>query len=244
MRGPGRTRRSSNSARFVRYTLRTSDVDAAKSFYDDVLGADLWGADVEVYPLHEQAIARGARPHWLGHLGVGDFEGITARFVALGAQQLGPTVHGTAGTYVVLRDPFGAIIAVSSEAAGPPRDRVVWHLLHTRDRERAVSAYGGLFGWRPTELVDLGPELGLHQGFAWDVAGGLAGYISDAARSPGIHAQWLYAFRVPDLEQALSTVRARGGIALATVRIGRGETVAPCDDPQGAAFALLQPATA
>jgi catechol 2,3-dioxygenase-like lactoylglutathione lyase family enzyme len=48
--------------RFFYYALRTSDVARARAFYTAVLGND----DAEIFELHEQAVARGARPHWLG----------------------------------------------------------------------------------------------------------------------------------------------------------------------------------
>jgi predicted enzyme related to lactoylglutathione lyase len=141
-----------------------------------------------------------------------------------------------------VRDPFGAVVALNSTTAPPERDLVAWHILHTRDYERAFSAYAGLFGWRPTELVDLGSERGRFQWFAWDDLGAAAGSVSDAARSPRIHPQWLFFFRVADLEEKLAFVRARGGLVLEPTKTAKGDWVAPCDDAQGGAFALLQPA--
>jgi hypothetical protein len=47
----------------------------------------LWRRDVLV-PLHEQAIARGARPHWLGFIEVDDVERGAAAFVERGALPL------------------------------------------------------------------------------------------------------------------------------------------------------------
>jgi hypothetical protein len=46
--------------------LRTSDVVAAWAFYASVFGDVV----IDVVPLHEQAVARGARPHWIGYLDV------------------------------------------------------------------------------------------------------------------------------------------------------------------------------
>ena len=51
---------------FFHFTLRTSDVPAARAFYAAVLGRD----HAEIFQLHEQAVARGAKPHWLGYLAV------------------------------------------------------------------------------------------------------------------------------------------------------------------------------
>ena len=50
----------------------------------------------------------------------------------------------------------------------------------------------------------------------------------------------LFFFPVADIENSLSKVRAGGGIALGLRQTPGGDIVVPCDDPQGAAFALYQ----
>src|SRR6187397_547420 len=95
---------------FSRYLLRTTDVAAAAAFYDAVLG----GRGHGIVPLHEAALARGARPHWLGHVQVrelGGVEALAARFIERGATRLGPTPG--VGDFVVLRDAGGALVAVT-----------------------------------------------------------------------------------------------------------------------------------
>jgi predicted enzyme related to lactoylglutathione lyase len=226
--------------RFVRYEFRTTDTDAAGAFYSGVLGGELWGPEVRISQLPEQAIARGARPHCLGHLGVGDVDAVAERLVGLGAQRLGVTAPWASASSVVFRDPFGALVAVSSATAPPAREVVALHVLHTQDHEKAFAAYAALFGWTPAGLVDLGAAQGRHQGFAWDDRGAAVGSISDAARSPRIHPQWLFFFAVDDLMDKLAIVRARGGLALEPMRTPDGHLVAVCDDAQGAAFAMLE----
>jgi predicted enzyme related to lactoylglutathione lyase len=226
-------------SRFYRYELRTTDVSAARAFYPDVLGSELWDSGVTVSPLPERAAALGAPAHWLGHIGVPDVEGAAGRIVAAGGQQRGPTQRGPE-SHAVLRDPFGAVIAVSDGQVPPGRPPVVWRYLHTEDHERAFAWYAGLFGWTATELLDLGPEIGRHQGFSWDHSGQSAGSITNAARLPHIHTQWLFCFRVSDMEGALARTRGRGGTVLEPQQTASGDLVAACGDPQGAAFALYQ----
>src|SRR5258706_1584597 len=99
--------------KFFRFDLRTTDADAARAFYAKILGHDR----AVIWPLHEQALARGARPHWLGYLGVADVERATAELVERVAMRLGPTPPtGDGGPAVVPRDPRGAAAAL----AGPP----------------------------------------------------------------------------------------------------------------------------
>jgi uncharacterized protein len=226
--------------RFIRYELRTLDLDPAREFYTDLFGADLWGPDVRIARLPEQAIARGARPHWLGYLGVGDVEGTAERLVALGGQRLGPTMKSPSSSFAIVRDPFGAVLAVSSEVEPPRAEVVASHVLHTSDHEGAFGAYSTLFGWAPRDLLDLGADEGLHLGFAWDAHGSRAGSVSNAARSPRVHPHWLFFFRAPNVDEGLALVRARGGLALAPQRTPEGDRVAACDDPQGAAFGMFE----
>lgn len=228
--------------RFVSYELRTKDVNSAKEFYTEMLGPDLSRGGVSFSPLPEQAKARGAPPHWLGHLGVGDIDRASKQFLSQGAVQLGPTVQTGSTSATILRDPFGAVVALSSQAVPPLQNLVAWHMLHTRDYEKALYGYASLLKWTPTTLVDDGAAQGLHHYFTWDHNGPNVGSVSNAALLPHIHTQWLFFFLTPNIDRCLSIVRERGGIALDIVRQANGDQMVACDDPQGAAFGLLQPA--
>ena len=222
--------------RFCRIELRTTDVAAARGFYRALLG----DAGSDIVPLPAEAIARGARPHWLGHLGVADVEGVARAFVAEGATSLGPIrPSATGGAVALLRDPGGAVVALATPPPAPVRADVVWHSLNTADLARATAGYCGLLGWQPTEVVDLGPH-GRHQMFAWSRGGASVGSMSDIAGRPGVHPHWLFHFRVAALGPALAAVRAAGGLVLDPVTLPNGTRVAVCDDPQGAAFALQE----
>jgi predicted enzyme related to lactoylglutathione lyase len=228
-------------SRFCRYEFRTNDMNAARAFYTDVFGSQLWGPDVTLAPLPERAAARGAPAHWLGHIGIRDVEETAERLVALGGQQLGPTRRSTdQSSHAVLRDPFGAVMAVSAEMPTAGRAPVAWHLLHTQDHERAFASYAALFGWIATEVLDFGPETGRQQAFAWDKSGGSVGSMASTARLPDVHPHWLFFFHVVDIEDSLARARARGAKVLGPMLTPNGDLVAPCDDPQGAAFGLYQ----
>jgi hypothetical protein len=223
-------------ARFSRYLLRTTDVDAAATFYDAILGRRGDG----IVELHEAAVARGARPHWLGHVGVrelGGAEAVAGRFVERGAMRLGPPVG--AGDFVVLRDPGGVIVAVT-ESAAESAAGVVWHQLNTRDPDSAAANYSALFGWSFQEKLDLG-QLGLHQRFAFGAGEPSIGVLSDIAGRPGVHTHWLFFFAVPSLDVAVERVRTLGGSVIGPLELPDGVRVAACDDPQGAAFGIIEP---
>lgn len=79
--------------RFVWYDLMTTDPEGAKAFYAAVTG---WGTQVweemsytmwtvggapigGTMKLPDEAVAGGARPHWLGHVAVPDVDATIAR---------------------------------------------------------------------------------------------------------------------------------------------------------------------
>jgi predicted enzyme related to lactoylglutathione lyase len=220
---------------FSRYLLRTTDVAGATAFYDAVLERRGDG----IVPLHESAIARGARPHWLGHIRAGDLggaEALAARFVERGATRLGPP-PGT-GDFVVLRDPGGAIVAVTDGTAESSAG-VVWHQLNTREPEIAAANYSSLFGWSCADKIDLA-QFGRHQRFAFGAGGSVVGLISDVEGRPEVHSHWLFFFAVPSLDVVVDRVRRQGGIVIGPLELPNGVRVAACDDPQGAAFGVIE----
>ena len=139
-----------------------------------------------------------------------------------------------------MKDQFGAIFTLSSEAMPAPRPLVAWHLMAARDHEPAFAQYRALFGWQATSAVDLGEVRGQHQLFSWDESGVSVGSVCNVARQPHIHTQWLYFFRVSDLERSAARVRELGGLALPSAVGVDGALFAACDDAQGGAFGLYQ----
>ncbi len=224
------------SIRFERYELRTTDVAAARAFYLAVLGVE----PKDVSPLAPDALARGARPHWLGHLGVDDLEQDTDAFVARGATRLGPTRRTPEGSLVaVLRDPGGAVVALAPRASTPPRGDVVWQVLNGTDMERTSGAYCELFGWRRTERLVL-PLLGTFHRFAWEASGPVVGAFADIAGLPARHPHWLFHFRVERLDATMEAIRSHGGRVLPPIAVPSGHRIAVCEDAQGGAFALRE----
>ena len=222
--------------KFCRFDLRTTDADAARAFYGAVLGHDR----AVIWPLHEQARARGAQPHWLGHIAADDVDRTAEAFVARGAMRLGPTQTRDGGQFAVLRDPGGAVVAVASLPLNASTGvAAVWHVLHTNDAPRAATNYCALFDWALTDRVEIGAH-GVFQQFAWATGGANAGAIADIAGRPEAHPHWLFFFEVDALDPAIAAVRAAGGVVVDSVTRPSGERVCVCDDPQGAAFGLQE----
>ena len=228
--------------RFVHYELRTTDPTEARGFYQQVLGAVLWATGCSLSQLPERAAAQGAPAHWLGHIAVDDVEGSVARWLAMGAERLGPPASASSpSTRIVLRDPFGAVMALTPSSparAAIASPAVVWHQLHARDHEQAFAGYAREFGWAGREVLELGVERSTFQGFAWSDSQPAVGSVADLARLPHIHTAWLFFFRVGDLDEAVAKVRALGGTTVGPFDMPGGARAVICDDPQGAAFAL------
>jgi predicted enzyme related to lactoylglutathione lyase len=125
--------------RFFHFTLRTSDVEAARRFYGSILGEG--SGPLNIVKLHEEAVARGARPHWLGFVDVDDVDRAARAFVERGATQLARWVNPQGLEASVLRDPGGALVAVAKPppSFGASSPGVVWHSLMTADVERAKA---------------------------------------------------------------------------------------------------------
>jgi uncharacterized protein len=224
--------------RFCRYELRTTDADAAREFYQRILGHDR----AVIWPLHEQARARGARPHWLGHVRVEDAEGAATAFAERGATRLGATFGTRDGAETaILRDPGGAVLAVTSQPQGQAGSgpEVIWHVLNTNDAARAATNYADLFGLQLTGPIEVEGD-GVFQQFAWHAGGETVGVIGDIAARPGVHPHWLFFFSVNALDSRIAAVREAGGIVAESTTLPTGQRVCVCDDPQGAAFALCE----
>jgi uncharacterized protein len=222
--------------KFCRFDLRTTDAVGARDFYARILGHER----SVIWPLHEQALARGARPHWLGTLGVEDAERQVAAFVERGATRLGPTPPmSDGGQGVVLRDPGGALLAVAPRSGGNTETGVVWHVLNTSNAAQAKRNYVEQFAWEPADCIDLGAH-GVFQQFAWCAGGESVGAIGDIAERPGVQPHWLFFFEVVALDPSIAAVRAAGGSVIEPSTLPNGQRVCVCDDPQGAAFALWE----
>jgi len=255
---------SENSARgqFVWYDLMTTDLEAAKAFYTDLVGwgTHLWGSSgmsytmgtVDEMPiggvvtLPDEAMAGGARPHWIGYVAVPDADATVARAQELGGKVVKPvTPIPTVGRFAVIADPQGALIApFTPQGAGPqpemppPVGHFTWHELSTTtDPDTALAFYFDLFGWEKTSAMDMGEGMGVYQMFG---PGGVpfGGAYKKPAEQPGPPA-WLHYARVPDVNAAVETVRQKGGQVLnGPMEVPGGSWIAMLLDPQGGPFAV------
>jgi predicted enzyme related to lactoylglutathione lyase len=250
------------NGKFVWYELLTTDTEAARAFYTSILG---WHAqDVGGSPGHytafsvgaspvaglmvlpEEARALGARPAWMGYIGVDDVDVVAARVT-----QAGGTLYRAAedvpgvGRFAVVADPQGAPFTLFTAAPNQSRPAppaagthgtIGWHELHAADREAAFAFYADMFGWTKTTAVDMGP-MGLYQMFATPGGAG-GGMMTKDAAMPGSF--WSYYINVDSIEAAVARVKAASGqILQPPTQVPGGSWITIGLDPQGAMFALV-----
>ena len=248
---------------FVWYELMTSDDEAAAAFSRQVMGWQTADAGMPgmrytllsaggvaiagLMTLPQEACEAGARPGWVGYIGVADVDAMATRLLAAGGKVHRPAedIPGV-GRFAVVADPHGAgfdLFRGQSDAqpAQPPMGTpgtVGWHELSAGNLDSAWTFYSGLFGWTQDSDLDMG-EMGVYRLFA---AGGapIGGMMDKPPQVP--QAGWLYYFNVDAIDAAMARVSEAGGQVLnGPVEVPGPMWILQCLDPQGAAFALVAP---
>jgi uncharacterized protein len=249
-----------DSGRFVWYELITTETEAAKSFYANVVGwgtgdVSMPGTTYTLFTLGEASVSglmelpedarnMGAKPHWRGYIAVDDVDDTTDRVKQLGgAVHIPPRDIPNVGRFSIVADPQMATLALL-ERLHPGQDRHVepdtlgrvgWHELLAANWEKALAFYEELFGWQKVEAT-VG-ALGTYQRFS---AGGqtIGGIVTKPPKAPVPF--WLYYFNIRDIDAAAKRVKVGGGQILnGPVEVPDGSWILHCTDPQGAMFALV-----
>lgn len=248
---------------FIWYELLTSDADAAGDFYAQVVGwsvaeAGQPGMDYRILSMPDGQVgglmtlteamrANGARPCWLGYIGVDDVDSSAESIrKAGGSIHMEPQGIPGVGRFAFVADPQGVMFyimrgttdeASTAFAADQPRQgHCAWNELSTTDPAAALDFYAGQFGWRQEGDLDMGP-MGKYQ-FLWHGPGMIGAVMPKMPQMPMPF--WTYYFRVPDIDKAVATITSLGGTILQEpMEIPGGDYSMNAMDPQGAAFALV-----
>jgi uncharacterized protein len=262
-RAEGKTRPLQGSN--VWYELITPDPDGATKFYGAVVGWKIGepiGGDQDyrmigrsddgfaggVLKLTEEMQSHGARPIWLGYIGVEDVDATVAAIESRGGKALMPAFDIPQGRIAMVADPQGNAFyvmkpippadkpdAVSDVFSPTEEQRVSWNELTTGDPAAARTFYGDLFGWTSDEFMPMG-ELGEYRFFAH--AGTTIGAVCQPM--PGGSAKWRYYIRVPSISTAIEAAKANGGsVSVGPHEVPGGDHIVIGNDPQGAEFALV-----
>ena len=241
--------------KFVWHELLSADAAAATAFYTKVVAwkSQPWEQDASYSmwvakngPVGGLASLDGAKvPHWLPYIAVDDLAATVQSAKGLGGRVLkDKTDLPNGGSYAVLADPQGAEFAVYKAGAPHPASPAAgagdftWHELATSDAKAAMDFYTKLVGWQVGPVHDMGPagnyHLFLHEGNQY---GGI--FASTTGGGPS----WLCYIGVEDAGKAVAAAKSAGGRVLnGPMEVPGGSWVAQVLDPEGAPFAVHEPA--
>jgi predicted enzyme related to lactoylglutathione lyase len=255
---------------FIWYELMTPDPAGSKRFYDAVVAG--WSIEAQpsgdmdyrmitrsdggnsggVLRLTEEMLAQGARPCWLGYLGITDVDAAVAKIEEDGGRTLMPghDIPGI-GRIAMVADPDGAPFYlmtptppvgrtdVASDVFSVDRPQHVrWNELQASDQDRSVAFYTRHFGWRQDGAMDMG-DFGSYR-FLYQGETMIGAIMPRMPQVP--QAAWTFYIGVGDIDRAADAVRAGGGTILqGPIEIPGGEYSLTAVDPQGAVFGLVGP---
>lgn len=250
---------------FIWYELMTTDPDGAQAFYEPVVGWKIGekipggqdyrmigrsdgGSAGGVLKLTEKMVQHGARPMWLGYVGVDDVDQTLASIEGAGGKALMAPFDIPQGRIAMVSDPQGVPFYVmkpvppddkrdqQSDVFSPTQEqRVAWNELATTDPTAALTFYTSKFGWSAGDVMPMG-DIGNYQ--LVTRGGAMLGAFMNAA--VGNPARWRYYFRVPKITAAVDRVKQGGGVvAHGPIEVPGDDKVIIGFDPQGAEFALV-----
>jgi len=241
------------------YELMTTDMKAAEAFYRTVVG---WTTTpFEDLPQPYTMFVRpdgppsagvmtkpddvDAPPFWAMYVGVPKLEEAAAHISRLGGRACSPVIEvPTVGRMQMMTDPQGAAFYIYEPARSnqPPEGpaqigEASWHELMTTDAPAALKFYSEVFGWQPSEALDMGP-MGKYHMFNRP-HGMIGGMMNKPPEMAAVPPNWQIYFRVPDIDAAVQRIKANGGQILnGPMEVPGGDMIVNALDPQGAAFSL------
>lgn len=246
------------------YELLSTNSDASKKFYEDVLGwnvqapmpggphdyrmIDTKSAHVGgLMQLTNEMQKNGARPAWLVYLAVQDVDATAKHAAELGGTILmQPFDIPEAGRAAMIADPAGTpfyIMRGSSEGTSTVFERTGmgkcnWNELTTAEQSRVDEFFAKLLGWTyPDKMAMPG---GAEYIFV-DVGGTRIG--ATAPQSQEMPQGWTFYFRAPNIDEAVEKVKRGGGkVHAGPMDVPGGDRVIVATDPHGARFGVAAPA--
>jgi predicted enzyme related to lactoylglutathione lyase len=244
--------------------VSTTDVEAAKGFYSDLLGVEAESAPGDPdetggygFFMKDGKMIAGIGPvqsdeghsAWASYIRVEDADEIAEKVKeARGSVFFGPAdLPNDSGRVAMLRDPEGAFIGIIQQQRHPGAQLVnepgtwTWSNLMTRDLEGAKDFYGKVFGWTAQHNEEAPPNVEMWQveGQRWpEGMGGLMGIADDMSAEMPAH--WQVYLMVENADEAIEKAESNGAklaFGPIDVPIARMATLV---DPQGAVVSILE----
>ncbi len=240
------------------YELMTTDMNAAEAFYRTVVG---WrtspfqqarhpyttfnrSGDIPVAGVMARPEEVKAPPFWAMYIGVPNVERAAARIKELRGTAHTDVLETPVGRMQLMTDAQGAMFYIYQPAnsderpeTSPEIGEASWHELMTTDATGAMDFYQQVFGWKPSEALDMGPA-GKYQMFNRP-HGTIGGIMNKPPEMANVPPHWQIYFRVPDVDAAASRIESAGGKVLnGPTEVPGGDRILNAIDAQGATFGL------
>ena len=258
--------RSGPHGDFIWYELITPDPDAAKAFYDAVVGWNIeavpsgqmdyrmigrsdGGNAGGVMRLTDEMASHGARPTWLGYIDVADVDRTVASIESAGGKALMAAFDiPEIGRIALVADAQGAPFYVMKPIPPAGRENEASDVFSPDAQQRV--------GWNELSTSDPAAArkfYGDHFGWTsdefmsmgemgeyrfFDHHGQRIGAL--AGTMPGQPPHWRYYIRVPSISAAKEAIGQKGGtVHMGPHQVPTGDWIIIGSDPQGAEFALV-----
>jgi uncharacterized protein len=232
--------------------LQTSDQDAAKSFYSDLLGWEYEdvpigdGASYSMAKLQGHSVAaigplqgEGMPSHWNCYVTVESADAAADRAAELGATVIAPPFDVfDAGRMAVFADPQGAVLSVwepkENIGAGLVNapGALSWNDLISPDVEASAEFYGALFDWQVEEIPGA-------EGQYWSITNAGRSNGGMMPMPPGSHPAWNLYFAVVDVDATNARATQLGATTVMGPMDVPNGRFAVIRDPQNAVFSVL-----
>ena len=249
--------RTSHPPNTISWTdLATSDPNGAKEFYAGLFGweyddqpagegvvysmAKLRGRSVAaISPQQPDEAAQGIPPHWNVYVTVEDVDASARQVPEAGGQLFaGPFDVFDAGRMAGLADPAGAalclwqpVTSIGAELVNGP-GAMSWADCATTDPAAAQAFYSSLLGWRFDQMSEEPPY--------WVIWNGERTQGGMTQPPGGVPSNWFPYFGAIGVDETMQIAQTLGGHPfLGPIDVPNGR-FALIQDPQGAAFAILE----
>ncbi len=254
---------------FIWYELMTTDADAARDFYGEVVGwtisgkvgGQTGGVDYRhimrndggdaggALQLTDEMCKSGARPCWLPYLHADDVDAKVQAITAEGGKLLMPAFDLPVGRIAMVSDPQGVPVYVMAPIPPASDPHAVSDVFSPTESQRV--------SWNELASPDLDASktfYSRHFGFEFNEAmsmGPMGDYCFIDQRGQRLGAimqrqeesrpaSWMMYFRVPSVAAAKIAVEESGGsVMMGPHEVPSGDWIVVATDPQGAAFGLV-----
>ncbi len=241
--------------------LATTDQNAAKSFYSQLFNWTVYDAPMgpdEVYTMFQlegeaaaaaytmrpEQLSSGVPPNWMIYVAVESADATAKKAADLEGKTLAPPFDVfDVGRMAILQDPGGAVFSIwqglKHKGTGITGEAgtLGWADLNTLERDRAITFYSNLFGWK-FEAGEKDPSGYLHIVNAGQSIGGTPPLKQLPPNTPP---HWLPYFAVSDCDAVANKAKAAGANLIMPPMDMEGVVrMSIIADPQGAVFAIYK----